>query len=179
MGEVQRMRERSEHDNLRQTKHSTSIVQRFLVRRTRFLEIMYTNGMTSWEEPIKNSQVSYPQVISDITLSKDNQKLIVYYQTPNKDGQVSIKTFILTNKGFKIYKDDKIGNLKQMKNLIFNNNPQSASHNELLEIKIEMTSSREGELNPEGNIKTTKSSVSLNISLPKTIFIEQLLDPNN
>ena len=65
----------------------------FLVRRKRSLEIMYTNGLYHWVEPINNTRVHPPFIISDITLSQNNQKLFVFFTMSGNSAQVQIKTF--------------------------------------------------------------------------------------
>lgn len=49
------------------------------------MEIMLTNGLNHWSSIVNMSQADPPYVISGMSLSTDNQNLIVYYQVKNMD----------------------------------------------------------------------------------------------
>lgn len=61
------------------------VLQQFLIRRKRSLELMYTNGLCHWVTEIKGSKVESPYIISDISLSQDNRILIVFCQVKNME----------------------------------------------------------------------------------------------
>jgi len=60
-------------------------VRKFLVRRKRQLELMFTNGLNHWTVYIMESAVDEPFHISDIKLSDDNRTIIVYYSLSSNE----------------------------------------------------------------------------------------------
>jgi hypothetical protein len=68
--------------------------RKFLVRRQRSLEIMFTNGLYYWSEMVPNSEIKHPFEIQDIILSKNFKHLLVYYSPVGFQSQVKIKTFV-------------------------------------------------------------------------------------
>lgn len=150
------------------------LVQQFLVRRKRSLELMYTNGLYHSVEQINNTRVDAPQIISDITLSQNNQKLIVFFSIVGNNAQVQIKTFHWDSSAqtFLEYDDKNIGNIKNMKNLILKNN-------EPFEIKIELSVSSKARNDPRMYIEVNQMANFIHIKLPKFIFGREVLDPMN
>lgn len=63
---------------------------------------MFTNGLTHQVDPVPNSEVKYPFVISDVILGQNNQKLIVYNSVAGLDSQVQIKVYQKKNLNFRI-----------------------------------------------------------------------------
>ena len=63
---------------------------------------MFTNGLTQWVEPVPNSEILYPFVISDVILGNDNKRLIVYNSVKGVDTQVQIKVFHQIKNNFEI-----------------------------------------------------------------------------
>ena len=71
--------------NLNEPDKKPKIVRQFLVRRQRSLEIMFTNGLNHWVEEIPKTEVVYPFQISDVVLSPDNYRLIVFDSVKGED----------------------------------------------------------------------------------------------
>lgn len=55
--------------------------------------MMYTNGLNYWTKIIKNSQANPPYNVSDVVLSSNNKKLVVYYSPSSNESMVQLKTF--------------------------------------------------------------------------------------
>ena len=104
-------------------------VRQFLIRRLRSLEIMFTNGLTHQVDPVPNSEVKYPFVISDVILGQDNQKLIVYNSVAGYDTQVQIKVYQKKNLNFRISLENTLKTLEK-KNMTLD------KHGNLYEISI-------------------------------------------
>lgn len=110
-------------------------IRQFLIRRLRSLEIMFTNGLTHQVEPVPNSEVKYPFVISDVILGQNNQKLIVYNSVAGYDTQVQIKVYQKKNLNFRISLENTLKTLEK-KNMTLD------KFGNLYEIQVQMYSSQ-------------------------------------
>lgn len=59
--------------------------RQILVRRKRCLQVMFTNGLMYMTSDIPKSEANKPFVISDIMLSSNGQKLVVFYSIVGKE----------------------------------------------------------------------------------------------
>ena len=58
---------------------------KFMVRRKRHLEMMYTDGLRFWTEKVERSEANHPYSLYDIILSPDNNTLLAYCHTTGND----------------------------------------------------------------------------------------------
>lgn len=101
---------------------------------------MFTNGIIYWLDQfweIKKLKSTQPFYISDIILSEDNSRLIVYCSLENQESEVVIKIFNYDSAKRVFVVDNNIAYNKQAKNITFNDDPETVGE-DLLEISIEL-----------------------------------------
>lgn len=59
------------------------VFRQFIVRRKRSMEIMLTNGLTYWTEPVPNSETYEPFEIIDMAISNDKRLLVIQQCIPD------------------------------------------------------------------------------------------------
>lgn len=164
MGKVSIDKERSAESQSPTNKAKSA--RQFLVRRIRSLEVMFTNGLTHWVEPIPNSEVEYPFVISDVILGNDNKRLIVYNSVKGVDTQVQIKVFHQEGNNFQM-------NLENTLQTLEKKNVSIDKFGDLIDIQIQMYSSQ------QQAIFIDKRGNKLIIKIPSSLFEEELFEKNN
>jgi len=151
-------------------------MRKFLIRRKLSLEVLYTNGLIYWTEFINQSDVSPPYNITDITLSKDNTKLIAAYSPQENESIVKLRFFKANAENKFVYNDDQaLMGITNLKNIYID------KLNDVTAIQIELCkfSSNKRGGNALEHIHVRRVGNVMIIGLPKFIFFKNILDDKN
>lgn len=147
--------------------------RRFLIRRQRSLEILFTNGLYFWVNPVPQSETNPPYEISDIILSRNKQTLLVYYSPYMVPSQVHLKTFkAAPGDNFEVYEDKIMMGTKNMKNITLDNKGQ------LFSIRVEKFRSAKS-VKIIRNIFVDKTSHELTIRIPEILLNKEMFETSN
>lgn len=65
--------------NVNRGKGKSEIARLFLIRKKHWLELFYTNGLFFWLDKIDKSEVDNPFIITEVKVSADKKKIIMFY----------------------------------------------------------------------------------------------------
>ena len=78
--------------------------RKFLIRRKLVMQLMYTNGLTHWTEPIDGTQPLVGFQTSEVKLKRDHSRFIVLYSHEAEDSHLYYKAFDADSTGKYILK---------------------------------------------------------------------------